>query len=159
AAEQGVHEGRLTVVELADDDEVEPIGLELLDQVHVEPRRERLRAHAPSKRREVAERGDYVDLLVAERLEHRHWFSAPDLDEFVHLPVGLTHVQPAVADLGMLAVELALGKGAQRDDALRKPRMAGGELSVATGAFLALFVLIEERIHVERLVELGRAEG
>ena len=67
-------------------------------------------------------------------------------------PVGVS------LDAGVLPVELALGEDAHREDALRQERVRRERLHVAADAVLALFVLLEERVEVELLVELLRAE-
>ena len=63
--EERVHEGALPVVELAHDDEVEAIGLDLLDDLEIDPRSEALRPDCDAR---VAERGEAEDDLGPERV-------------------------------------------------------------------------------------------
>ena len=69
-AEQRVHEGRLAVVEFADHDEVEAIGLELLHELRAEAGAQGLGAYPIGQLEQIAEGGDYVDALVMKAFQH-----------------------------------------------------------------------------------------
>src|SRR5688572_6310963 len=84
---------------------------------------------------------------------------AHNLDDAVHLLVHRRHAEPALTETDVLAKELALTERAQREHALGQPGMRGEHLAVAPEALLRFVVLFEERLDVELVVELLRAES
>src|SRR5262249_18433684 len=75
--EERVHEGRLAVVELADDDEVEAILFELPHELAIEALLEALGAEPAGDLAELLERHRHVELSFTESFEHGLSFGLP----------------------------------------------------------------------------------
>ena len=70
-SEERIHEARFAVIELTDDDEVEPVLLHLLHEIAIESLLEALGPEPPCDVRELLQSHRHVELPLTKSFEHR----------------------------------------------------------------------------------------